>query len=98
MQVKFEKMNCRLAGGHAGNEDQIRTDVFMNPVQIPNGGKAVNILGIPVLIRTHGRGTGVVESHDVTGGGPPPPQDLPRVMKTARKFGLEILPPPGGQS
>ena len=49
----------------------------MNPIQVPNdGGKAVNILGIPMLIRIHGRDTGgmvsVVESHDVPGGGPPP--------------------------
>jgi len=49
----------------------------MNPIQIPHdGGKAVNILGIPMLIRLHGRDTGgvvsVVESHDVHGGGPPP--------------------------
>jgi quercetin dioxygenase-like cupin family protein len=49
----------------------------MNPIQVPaNGGKQVNILGIPMLIRIHGRDTGgvvsVVESHDVPGGGPPP--------------------------
>ncbi|HEX3626817.1 MAG TPA: cupin domain-containing protein [Verrucomicrobiae bacterium] len=49
----------------------------MNPIQIPSGGgKAVNILGIPMFIRVHGRDTGgimsVVESHDVPGGGPPP--------------------------
>ena len=49
----------------------------MNPIQIPNdGGRQVNILGIPMLIRIHGRDTGgalsVVESHDVPGGGPPP--------------------------
>src|SRR5258708_20212691 len=49
----------------------------MNPIQIPNdGGKQVNILGIPMVIRIHGRNTGgvlsVVESHDVPGGGPPP--------------------------
>jgi quercetin dioxygenase-like cupin family protein len=49
----------------------------MNPIQIsPNGGKSVNILGIPMLIRIHGRDTNgivsVVESHDVPGGGPPP--------------------------
>jgi len=42
----------------------------MNPIQIPNdGGKSVNILGIPMLMRIHGRDTGgvlsVVESHDV---------------------------------
>jgi quercetin dioxygenase-like cupin family protein len=49
----------------------------MNPIQIPSdGGKKVNILGIPMVIRIHGRDTGgvvsVVESHDVPGGGPPP--------------------------
>jgi quercetin dioxygenase-like cupin family protein len=49
----------------------------MNPLQIPNdGGKKVNILGIPMVIRLHGRDTGgiiaAVESHDVPGGGPPP--------------------------
>lgn len=49
----------------------------MNAIQVPNnGGKAVNILGIPMLIRVHGRDTNgtvsVVESHDVPGGGPPP--------------------------
>jgi quercetin dioxygenase-like cupin family protein len=49
----------------------------MIPMQIPvDGGKRVNILGIPMLIRIHGRDTGgvisAVESHDVPGGGPPP--------------------------
>lgn len=49
----------------------------MNPIQVPNnGGKSVNVLGIPMFIRVHGRDTGgivsVVESHDVPGGGPPP--------------------------
>ena len=49
----------------------------MNPIQVPNnGGKQVNVLGIPMLIRIHGRDTGgvvsVVESLDVPGGGPPP--------------------------
>ena len=49
----------------------------MNPIHVPNnGGKQVNILGIPMLIRIHGRDTdsvvSVVESHDVPGGGPPP--------------------------
>jgi quercetin dioxygenase-like cupin family protein len=49
----------------------------MNPLHIPNGGgQAVNILGIPMLIRVHGRDTNgtlsVVESHDLPGGGPPP--------------------------
>jgi quercetin dioxygenase-like cupin family protein len=49
----------------------------MTPLLIPNdGGKQVNILGIPMVIRIHGRDTGgvlsAVESHDVPGGGPPP--------------------------
>ena len=49
----------------------------MNPIQIPaDGGKKVNILGIPMVIRIRGRDTGgvvsAVESHDVPGGGPPP--------------------------
>jgi quercetin dioxygenase-like cupin family protein len=49
----------------------------MHPIHIPNdGGKKLNILGIPMVIRIHGRDTGgvvsVVESHDVPGGGPPP--------------------------
>lgn len=39
-------------------------------------GKGVNVLGIPLFIRVHGRDTrgtlSVVESHDVPGGGPPP--------------------------
>ena len=49
----------------------------MNPIQVPqSGGKKVNVLGIPMVIRIHGRDTGgvvsAVESHDVPGGGPPP--------------------------
>lgn len=36
----------------------------------------LNVLGIPMVIRVHGRDTGsivsAVESHDVPGGGPPP--------------------------
>ncbi len=49
----------------------------MTPIQVPSeGGKQVNILGIPMLIRIHGRDTGgvlsAVESRDVPGGGPPP--------------------------
>ena len=148
----------------------------MNPIEVPaNGGKSVNVLGIPMFIRVHGRDTGgvisVVESHDAPGGGPPPhihhrehetfqiveggyefmvgdkkiiarpgttlfaprgvphtyrylgtkpgrlmcfitpsgfegffeeigslappqQQEIPRVMEIAKKFGLEILPPP----
>jgi quercetin dioxygenase-like cupin family protein len=50
---------------------------LMNPIQVPNdGGRQVNVLGIPMRIRIHGRDTGgivsAVESHDVPGGGPPP--------------------------
>ncbi|HUA59502.1 MAG TPA: cupin domain-containing protein, partial [Verrucomicrobiae bacterium] len=49
----------------------------MKPVQIASDeGRKLNILGIPMVIRVHGRDTGgvvsVVESHDVPGGGPPP--------------------------
>jgi quercetin dioxygenase-like cupin family protein len=49
----------------------------MNPVLTPiDGGKKLNVLGIPMVIRIHGRDTSsivsVVESHDVSGGGPPP--------------------------
>src|SRR5438445_2067702 len=49
----------------------------MKPIQISSdGGKKVNVLGIPMVIRIHGRDTGgvvsAVESHDVPGGGPPP--------------------------
>ena len=149
----------------------------MSPIQVPNdGGKKVNVLGKPMVIRIHGRDTGgvlsVVESHDAPGDGPPPhihhredetfqvlegeyefmvggknipakpgttlfaprgvphtyrclsktsgklmciitpsgfegffeeigalspqqQQDIPRVMEIGKKFGLEILPPPG---
>ena len=47
------------------------------PIQVPDdGGRKVNILGIPMVIRIHGRDTGgvlsAVESHDAPGGGPPP--------------------------
>jgi quercetin dioxygenase-like cupin family protein len=52
-------------------------NLFMNPIQVPNGGgKQVNVLGIPIFIRLHGRDTGgvlsVVESIDSPGSGPPP--------------------------
>jgi quercetin dioxygenase-like cupin family protein len=149
----------------------------MDPIIIPSdGGKQLNVLGIPMFIRIHGRETGstvsVVESHDVPGGGPPlhihhredetfqvlegeyewtvggktfvakqgatifaprgvphtyrylgqkpgrlmcvitpsgfedffeeigalspeQQQDIPAVLEIAKKFGLEILPPPG---
>jgi quercetin dioxygenase-like cupin family protein len=71
-------VNWGLPGGAAGHKINLKINIhFMNPIQIPHdGGKAVNILGIPMLIRLHGRDTGgvvsVVESHDVHGGGPPP--------------------------
>ena len=158
------------------NVNEAANSPFMNPILVPcDGGNKVNILGIPMIIRIHGRDTGgvvsVVESHDVPGGGPPPhihhredetfqilegdyeltvggktfsakkgatifaprgiphtyrylgqtpgrlmciitpsgfegffkeigamspqqQQDIPRVMEIAKKFGLEILPPP----
>src|ERR1051326_491448 len=49
----------------------------MNPIQVPSdGGRKISVLGIPMVIRIHGRDTGgivsAVESHDVPGGGPPP--------------------------
>ena len=49
----------------------------MKAIQVHHdGGHPVNILGIPMLLRIHGRDTGgtlaVVESHDLPGGGPPP--------------------------
>lgn len=49
----------------------------MQPIlTAPDGGTRVNVLGIPMLIRIHGRDTGgvlsAVESHDVPEGGPPP--------------------------
>jgi quercetin dioxygenase-like cupin family protein len=49
----------------------------MDPIQVPSdGGRKLNVLGIPMCIRVYGRETGgivsVVESHDVPGGGPPP--------------------------
>ncbi|MBI5385090.1 MAG: cupin domain-containing protein [Verrucomicrobia bacterium] len=49
----------------------------MNPIHTPSdGGNKVNVLGIPLVIRIHGRDTGgvvsAVESHDAAGGGPPP--------------------------
>jgi len=55
----------------------ISQDPNMNPIIVPiDGGKDVNILGIPMLIRLKGSDTqgiiSAVESHDVPGGGPPP--------------------------
>src|SRR5438270_7349727 len=49
----------------------------MKSIQVPSdAGKKVNVLGIPMVMRIHGRDTGgivsAVESHDVPGGGPPP--------------------------
>ena len=51
--------------------------MFMKPIQIPSdGGKRISVLGIPIVIRIHGRDTGgvvsAVESHDLPDGGPPP--------------------------
>src|SRR6478736_6053689 len=48
-----------------------------HPKLVPaDGGKKLNVLGIPMVIRIHGSETGgivsAVESHDVMGGGPPP--------------------------
>jgi quercetin dioxygenase-like cupin family protein len=48
----------------------------MTPIVIPSdGGRKLNILGIPMVLRLSGRDTGgvvsAVESHDVPGGGPP---------------------------
>jgi quercetin dioxygenase-like cupin family protein len=49
----------------------------MNPLLLRRDeGNKLNVLGIPMLLRLHGRDTGgaisAVESHDVSGGGPPP--------------------------
>ena len=49
----------------------------VDPIQVPNdGGKTVNVLGRPMVIRIHGRDTGgvlsVVVSYDAPGDGPPP--------------------------
>ncbi|HEY3855724.1 MAG TPA: cupin domain-containing protein [Verrucomicrobiae bacterium] len=49
----------------------------MKPNHIPSdGGRKLNVLGIPMVIRIHGSDTGgvvsAVESHDLPGGGPPP--------------------------
>lgn len=48
----------------------------MKPIEVhSDGGKKVGVLGIPMVIRIHGRDTGgvlsAVESHDLPGGGPP---------------------------
>ncbi len=48
----------------------------MQPIHTPStGGKKLNVLGIPMILRIDGRDTdgivSVVESHDVPGGGPP---------------------------
>jgi quercetin dioxygenase-like cupin family protein len=64
----------RLASGCAAAEYQRNT---MNPIHVSkDGGKQVNVIGIPIVIRVHGRDTGgvlsVCESHDLPGGGPPP--------------------------
>lgn len=49
----------------------------MKPIVVSSESSVkLNILGIPMVIRIHGRDTGgvvsAVESHDVPGGGPPP--------------------------
>ena len=49
----------------------------MTPIHVPSDeGTKLNVLGIPLVVRIHGRDSGntlsVVESHDVPGGGPPP--------------------------
>ena len=48
----------------------------MQPIHLSStGGKAMNVLGIPMVLRLHGRDTNgivsAVESHDIPGGGPP---------------------------
>jgi mannose-6-phosphate isomerase-like protein (cupin superfamily) len=53
------------------------THSHINPIQIPSeDGTKIKVLGIPMVIRIHGRVTvgagAVVESHDVDGCGPPP--------------------------
>src|SRR5947208_9196556 len=70
----LELHNAILPAG-AGRQNIMA--MFMKPIQIPSdGGKKINVLGIPMVIRIHGRDTGgvvsAVESHDVPGGGPPP--------------------------
>ena len=50
--------------------------MLMQTIHIASsGGTKLNVLGIPMVIRLHGRDTGgvlsAVESHDVPGGGPP---------------------------
>ena len=45
----------------AGAGRQSITSNVMNPIQIPSdGGKKINVLGIPMVIRIHGRDTGGV--------------------------------------
>jgi len=80
----------------------------MNPLHIPNdGGKKVNVLGIPIVIRISGRDTegalSVVESHDLPGGGPPPhihrrEDELFQVLEGEYEFtvaGKTIIAKPG---
>ena len=55
----------------------VQAPALMQPIHIPSaGGRKLSVLGIPMVIRIHGRDTGgivsAVESHDVRGGGPPP--------------------------
>ncbi|PYJ03821.1 MAG: cupin domain-containing protein [Verrucomicrobia bacterium] len=67
----------RIAGCQQPEGGTTSQETFMKPIRIPSdGGKKLNVLGIPMVIRIHGRDTGgvvsAVESHDVPGGGPPP--------------------------
>jgi quercetin dioxygenase-like cupin family protein len=50
---------------------------LMQPIHLPSeGGRKIDVLGIPMVIRLRGDDTNgivsAVESHDVPGGGPPP--------------------------
>src|ERR1051326_4899744 len=74
-QPQAEWCGLCLASRHRTTEYDC--PMFMKPIQIASdGGKKINVLGIPMVISIHGRDTGgvvsAVESHDVTGGGPPP--------------------------
>ena len=53
------------------------SELVLNPIQIPDtGGSRVNILGLTLFVRLHGRDTNgvlsVCESHDAPDDGPPP--------------------------
>src|SRR5262252_5031599 len=54
----------------------MNTNTDIKPLLVEReGGRKMNVLGIPMVLRLHGRDTanilGAVESHDVPGGGPP---------------------------